>query len=100
MSSPVVAMAVALALWWFSTGIILLAVRRADRAGASGVLVLWGLPFLLFGGLAAWDVRSVVDVTHAYVGFIAALAVWGWIELAFLSGVVTGPRRAPLGAEV
>ncbi|MGR3468191.1 MAG: putative photosynthetic complex assembly protein PuhE, partial [Shimia sp.] len=56
--------------------------------------------FLLFGGLAAWDVRSVVDVTHAYVGFIAALAVWGWIELAFLSGVVTGPRRAPLGAEV
>ncbi|MGR3493263.1 MAG: putative photosynthetic complex assembly protein PuhE [Shimia sp.] len=100
MSSALVAMAVALGLWWFSTGIILLAVRRADRAGMSGTLVLWGLPFLAFGLFAAWDVRGVADVIHAYVGFVAALAVWGWIELAFLSGVVTGPRRAPLGAVV
>ena len=30
-----------------------------------------------------------------YLAFLAALALWGWIELAFLSGVITGPNRAP-----
>jgi putative photosynthetic complex assembly protein 2 len=28
------------------------------------------------------------------VGFLAALALWGWIELAFLTGVITGPNTA------
>ena len=26
---------------------------------------------------------------------LSALAVWGWIELAFLTGVITGPNRDP-----
>jgi putative photosynthetic complex assembly protein 2 len=30
-----------------------------------------------------------------YLAFFAALALWGWIELAFLSGVITGPNRTP-----
>ena len=31
----------------------------------------------------------------AYIAFLSALAIWGWIELAFLSGIITGPNRAP-----
>jgi putative photosynthetic complex assembly protein 2 len=28
-------------------------------------------------------------------GLPSALAIWGWIELAFLTGLITGPNRAP-----
>jgi putative photosynthetic complex assembly protein 2 len=31
----------------------------------------------------------------AYCAFTCALLVWGWHELSFLTGWITGPRRAP-----
>jgi hypothetical protein len=45
-ASPWIAALIALFLWWFSTGAILLAVRRADKEGAEARLwaVLWNLP--------------------------------------------------------
>jgi hypothetical protein len=61
---------------------------------------MWGLP--------AWRWRSSGSSPHAfkrpsvagvYRGFLSALAIWGWIELAFLTGVVTGPVNQPLLAE-
>jgi len=33
-----------------------------------------------------------VSIFGVYVAFLAALALWGWIELAFLTGVITGPN--------
>jgi putative photosynthetic complex assembly protein 2 len=97
MTSPWVAALVALFLWWASTGAILWRVRHADNEGADQHVwsALLGLPLLL-GGFAG--VSATVDDTSvrgAYLAFGSALAVWGWIELAFLSGVVTGPNRAP-----
>lgn len=88
----------ALFAWWFSTGIILLAVRRSDRIGGAAptLCVLWGLPFLGFGLTAAWAARMDGSVLGVYQGFVAALALWGWVELAFLTGVITGPNRTPL----
>jgi putative photosynthetic complex assembly protein 2 len=40
---------------------------------------------------------SAADPTVAgvYLAFVSALAIWGWIELAFLSGVIAGPHRYP-----
>jgi putative photosynthetic complex assembly protein 2 len=35
-------------------------------------------------------------VLGACLAFLSALAVWGWIELAFLTGVITGPITQPL----
>jgi putative photosynthetic complex assembly protein 2 len=29
------------------------------------------------------------------VAFLSALALWGWIELAFLTGIITGPVNQP-----
>ena len=88
----------ALFAWWFSTGIILLAVRRSDKAGgmAPTICVLWGLPFLAFGLFAAWATRMDGSVLGVYQGFVAALALWVWIELAFLTGVITGPNKQAL----
>ena len=94
MTSPWVISLFAVFVWWFSTGAILVAVRRADRLGTHRALVLKGLPLLAFG---AWSVQtSLHDVTvmGAYLGFVGALAIWGWVELAFLAGVITGPMRA------
>ena len=102
LSSPWIAALVALFFWWFATGAILVAVRRADREGAKARLwaVLWNLPFLLLGGFGFLDTLGNNSVAGAYVGFLSALALWGCIELAFLTGVITGPVRQPLKAGV
>jgi putative photosynthetic complex assembly protein 2 len=84
--------------WWFSTGVI---------------LYLDGLPRHTFGwtlngatvllGGALWALvhtRNDMSVAGAYCAFTCALLVWAWQEVAFLLGVVTGPRRTacPPGA--
>jgi len=94
MTNPWTAALITLFLWWFSTGAILWRVRHADRAGGTAhrMSVVLGLP-LLAGGL--WGLGTSLDdatPTGTYTGFLAALALWGWIELAFLSGVITGPN--------
>lgn len=96
MDSPWIAALVALFVWWFSTGAILWAVKRADGRGrgAHGRAVLAGLPALVAG--VAGVIVSAGQPGAAYVPFLSALAIWGWIELAFLTGCVTGPSRAPL----
>ena len=93
MTSPWIASLIAIFVWWFSTGAILVAVRRADRLGTHAMTVFMGLPLLALG---IWAVSaSIHDATvfGAYLGFAGALAIWGWIELAFLAGVITGPVK-------
>jgi putative photosynthetic complex assembly protein 2 len=97
MGSPWIAALAALFLWWFFTGAILLAVRHADRGGQRAPLgcTLAALP-LLAGGL--WLFHATLGDPSpgaAYAGFVAALLVWGWVELAFLTGLVTGPNLHP-----
>lgn len=97
MNSPWIAALVALFLWWFSTGAILMAVRHADRAGrrAPFFCTLAALPFL-FLGLWGHVATHGQDTPYAvYLSFIAALAIWGWVETAFLTGMVTGPNLRP-----
>lgn len=101
MTNPWLATLIAMFLWWFSTGVILWRVRVADNRGqrAHLVSVLAGLPLLAGGVWLAVHGASDTTVPGVYLGFIAALALWGWIELAFLSGVITGPNQAvcPVG---
>jgi putative photosynthetic complex assembly protein 2 len=93
MSSPWIASLIAIFVWWFSTGAILVAVRRADRLGTHGMTVFMGLPLLALGVWAVSASLADASVYGAYLGFAGALAIWGWIELAFLAGVITGPLR-------
>lgn len=97
MSHPVILALAAIFVWWFSTGAILLAVRRADRRGSGAHLlaVIMGLPLLALGGAGVAFSLVTPTVAGVYAGFLGALAVWGWIELAFLTGVVAGPIRMP-----
>lgn len=84
-------------LWWFSTGAMLCRVRIADRTGGSAHLrsVLYGLPLLAAGVWGFMASRGGTGPEAAFGAFLSALAVWGWIELAFLSGAITGPNTRP-----
>ena len=100
MASPWIAAIGAMFLWWFSTGAILMVVKRADRGGQTAHVnaTLWGLPFLALGVAATIASMQAATVLNIYLGFIAALAIWGWIELAFLTGIITGPVKSPCPA--
>ena len=93
--SPWIAALIAIFSWWFFTGIILLIVRRKDVAGATahGASVVWGVPLLALGIFGAVISAASLSVPNVYVSFFSVLLIWGWIELAFLSGVITGPLR-------
>jgi len=79
--------------WWFSTGLVLLldGLRRETFGRSMGVATL--LLLLALYGVAA--LAEETSTAGAYLGFLCGLAVWGWIELSFLTGFLTGPRRAP-----
>ena len=81
--------------WWISTGAILVAVRLADRRGQDThmKIVMLAIGLLVIG---LWGYRNSLtgdNIGAAYIAFFSALAIWGWIELAFLSGVITGPNQ-------
>ena len=87
--------------WWFSTGLILLldGLRRETFRRS----MAFATAFLLAALFGLWAVAEDTSVAGAYLGFLCGLAVWGWIELSFLTGLITGPRRTPalvLGAPV
>lgn len=87
----------ALLAWFFATGAILWLDRRpADSWGASllGATVVAG-----FAMAAILVSREQASPLAAYVGFLAAILLWGWHELSFLLGFVTGPRREPCPPE-
>lgn len=92
MTSPWIAALFALFSWWFSTGAILMAVRYADRSGARArmVLTLGALPLLMLG---IWGYAHTLGQPAPYGAFLSVLAIWGWIELSFLTGAITGPNR-------
>ncbi|MEM9342482.1 MAG: putative photosynthetic complex assembly protein PuhE [Pseudomonadota bacterium] len=93
LASPWIAALLALFLWWFFTGAILWAVN--SREGKFPGPLAYGLPMLAFGIFGYGAAVNDSSVGGAYLGFLAALALWGWIELAFLAGKVTGPNQQP-----
>lgn len=93
---------IALFTWWFATGLILLVIRSADRTGGNAYnrAVFLSVPILALGVASVILSASDAGMTGLYKGFFGALAIWGWIELSFLSGVITGPQRADCPAGV
>ncbi len=85
--------AAAALIWWLGAGLVLAVERMIPRLGGARFLVA-GLGL----GAAAWILAESLDGRSsyaAYLGFAGAVGVWAWHEIAFLSGWLTGPRRAP-----
>ena len=96
LSNPWIAALGALFLWWFSTGAILMVVKYADRTGgdAHKQTAFLSLPILVLGAYGFLESLEMLSTTSVLIAFISALAIWGWIEIAFLTGVITGPNRS------
>ena len=80
-------------IWWFSTGVVLCLGRRAERTFFRSMLAMSVLAILALVVLV--HSSAAPTVLGAYTGFTAALLLWGWHEMAFLMGFVTGPRVTP-----
>jgi putative photosynthetic complex assembly protein 2 len=82
----------ALFIWWFGTGIVLCLVRIGPRRLS---LVIVGATVTLVAsayGLVA--TAGIMTVSGAYLAFSCAILAWCWLEITFLTGHVTGPRKS------
>ena len=91
------AAAFAIFCWWSGTGAILWLDRQ------EGSVARWCLPACsVLMGLSFWGVSVSMSATgssHAYLGFASTIVMWGWHELAFLSGWLSGPRRCAMSLQ-
>ena len=85
--------ATVIAAWWLSTGLILMATRRFPPDGTAIRLTAGAVAAVgLIGALVS---ENMVSAHGAWLGFFAALMLWGAHEIAFLPGWIAGPRRSP-----
>ena len=88
----------ALLMWFIGTAAVVWLDSRARETFRTS-LMLAGLVAIGAMGLV-WVRADDASVGGAYVGFGAAILIWGWHEMSFLMGEVAGPNRAecPPGA--
>ena len=78
-------------LWWFSTGAILW-LDRLPRTTYRFSLI--GAGVLAIAAVAGLFVSAAHPTpTGALIAFTCAVVIWGWHELSFLTGFVTGPSN-------
>jgi putative photosynthetic complex assembly protein 2 len=86
----------AIFIWWFSTGVVLLLNGMPRTTFRWSVLISSVLAVTALYGLS--HTAGTSSVVNAYCAFTCALLVWGWHELTFLTGWLTGPRQQPCTA--
>jgi putative photosynthetic complex assembly protein 2 len=79
-------------VWWFSTGLILKIHSLPKRFYKLVFLISLIVLVLAFWGLQISS--QGLTVSDAYCSFTCAIIIWGWQELAFLLGYITGSRRS------
>jgi putative photosynthetic complex assembly protein 2 len=84
-------------IWWFSTGIVLLLNHLSRDAVRWSLLLSSLLAVAALAGLA--HTAQQTSAAGAYCAFTSALLVWGWHELSFLTGWITGPRKTAAAAD-
>ena len=79
--------------WWLSTGVVLLLNRQSAIWQRGSMLAVTALALLSLAYLPerAQD-RSAAG---ALMGFGQGLVVWAWLEMTYLMGLITGPRKTP-----
>jgi putative photosynthetic complex assembly protein 2 len=83
----------ALLMWFIGTAAIVWLDSR-PRATFRASLAWAGL--VAVGATAlVWTHAANTSASGAYVGFAAAIVIWGWHEMSFLMGEVAGPNRLP-----
>ena len=83
----------ALLMWFIGTATIVWLDSRA-RSTFAASLTLAGVAAVA-AIVLVWAVANEPSATASYVGFGAAIVIWGWHEMSFLMGFVAGPNRIP-----
>ncbi len=82
----------AVLLWWAATGVIwFLDQRKPSTFRVSFASMSLVACLALLGTRSSAQVSSVGG---AYLAFSCAVLLWGWLEMSFLMGYITGPRRS------
>jgi putative photosynthetic complex assembly protein 2 len=83
----------ALVVWWLTTGVLLYLHRLPARTYRWSML---GMTVAAGGALYGQVLSSgQTDVSGAYVAFTCGVVLWGWLELAYFTGFLVGPRGDP-----
>jgi putative photosynthetic complex assembly protein 2 len=77
-------------LWWFTTGAIIFLDGLPRRTFVTSMAAATVLLVVSVHGLSVTSTDT--SVAGAYWAFTFALVAWGWNEMGFLMGMVTGPR--------
>ena len=94
MTDTFFALGFAIFIWWFSTGIVILLNRMSRTAIALSLLISSALGLGALAGLS--HTAQQTGVLGAYCAFTCALLAWGWNELTFLTGWITGPQKTAI----
>ena len=94
MTDTIVALGFAIFIWWFSTGIVILLNRMSRTAVTMSLVISSALGLGALAGLS--HTAQQTGVMGAYCAFTCALLAWGWNELTFLTGWITGPQKTAI----
>jgi len=83
----------ALLMWFIGTATIVWLDSR-PRSTFRTSLAIVGVAAIAAIGLV-WAVADDASANGAYIGFAAAILIWGWHEMSFLMGAVAGPNKDP-----
>ena len=93
LASPITVILITVFTWWLTTGTVLFLNRLNGRTfpiSFMGGVVVLGLS--LYG---LYISRDMATLEGALIAFLSAVGAWGFVELTFYLGYITGPRRVP-----
>lgn len=82
--------AFAVAAWWTSTIVLIYRARLPGRTFPATLAISTLVALAGLGAIIAS--RNDTSAFAPYVAFLGGLALWGWHEVSYLFGFVTGPR--------
>ncbi len=84
-------------LWFTSTGLVLWLDRLPSTTWPVSIVAATVVSGFAMGGIIM--TAPIAGDTAAYAAFVCSLILWGWHEMSFLMGFVTGPNREPCPPE-
>ena len=98
MASLALPLLFATVLWFVATGVVLWLDRLPQETWPFSIVAATVASGFAMGGIIM--TAPMTGSAAAYTAFACALVLWGWHELSFLMGFVTGPNRDPCPADV
>ena len=94
----VLALVIALLGWWISTGVVLF--LNHLPATTYPWSIFFATVLLLVSLISVPTFANNVSYLFVLISFFQGLLIWGWLEMTYLMGFLTGPRKEECPKEV